>query len=55
MISLADSLVETASRPLSNGAYGSSKAALNYFTRKIHYENHKLCAFPIDLAKVNFP
>ena len=30
------------------GAYGTSKAALNYITRKIFMENETLCTFPID-------
>jgi len=28
-------------------AYGASKAAVNYITRKIHFENEHLCAFVI--------
>lgn len=31
-----------------NAAYGPSKAALNYLTRKMHFENNDLIAFPID-------
>jgi norsolorinic acid ketoreductase len=31
-----------------NTAYGASKAALNFITRKIHFENPNLIAFPIN-------
>jgi norsolorinic acid ketoreductase len=31
-----------------NTAYGTSKAALNFITRKIHFENPNLIAFPIN-------
>lgn len=31
-----------------NTAYGSSKAAVNFVTRKIHFENPDLIAFPIN-------
>lgn len=34
--------------PMQVAAYGASKAALNYVTRKIHYENEWLIAFPIN-------
>lgn len=30
-----------------NTPYGTSKAALNYVTRKIHFENPKVIAFPL--------
>ncbi|KAF2809471.1 aflatoxin biosynthesis ketoreductase-like protein nor-1 [Mytilinidion resinicola] len=33
--------------PLGSTAYGSSKAALNFLTRKIHFEHEKLCVFPL--------
>lgn len=33
--------------PWPTSAYGTSKAAVNYLTRKIHFENEKLIAFPI--------
>jgi len=29
------------------GAYGASKAMVNYFVRKIHFENEWLIAFPL--------
>ena len=32
---------------LTNAAYGASKAALNYITRKIHFENDSITAFPM--------
>lgn len=35
-------------RPFPSTAYGVSKAALNYFTRKIHFENEDLVAFSLD-------
>jgi norsolorinic acid ketoreductase len=31
-----------------NAAYGPSKAALNYLTRKMHFEHKNLIAFPVD-------
>ena len=48
MSSSAGSLGEMATRPFPSGAYGTSKAALNYLTLKMHFENPKLCAFPMD-------
>ncbi|KAL9115469.1 MAG: hypothetical protein Q9227_000790, partial [Pyrenula ochraceoflavens] len=33
--------------PYPNAAYGSSKAAVNFVVRKIHFENEGLIAFPI--------
>lgn len=48
MSSSAGSLTEMDQRPFPSGAYGTSKAALNYLTLKMHYENTNLCAFPID-------
>lgn len=35
------------SKPMPVAAYGASKAAINYITRKIHFENPNLIAFPI--------
>ena len=34
--------------PVFSTAYGASKAALNYITRKIHFENPGIIAFPIN-------
>lgn len=34
--------------PMKIAAYGSSKAALNFVTRKIHIENEGIIAFPIN-------
>ena len=33
--------------PIPNAAYGTSKAALNYLTKKIHLEHPDIIAFPI--------
>ena len=33
--------------PVPNAAYGTSKAALNWITKKIHLENEDIIAFPI--------
>jgi norsolorinic acid ketoreductase len=44
----AASLSEMATRDFPNSAYGTSKAALNYITLKIHFENPTLTAFPLD-------
>lgn len=41
-LSLVDKL------PVENTAYGASKAAVNFVTRRIHYENPELIAFPIN-------
>ena len=35
-------------RPFPMSAYGASKAALNYLTRKIHFEHEDLIAFAVD-------
>ncbi|KUJ14229.1 NAD(P)-binding protein [Mollisia scopiformis] len=35
-------------RPFPMTAYGVSKAALNYFVRKIHFENEELISFALD-------
>jgi NAD(P)-dependent dehydrogenase (short-subunit alcohol dehydrogenase family) len=34
------------------GGYGASKAALNSLTRKIHFENEWLVAFPLNPGPV---
>lgn len=34
--------------PVENTAYGASKAAANFVTKRIHYENPHLIAFPIN-------
>jgi norsolorinic acid ketoreductase len=44
----AASLSEMATRNFPNSVYGTSKAALNYITLKIHFENPTLTAFPLD-------
>lgn len=44
----AGSLGLVESLPVENTAYGASKAAANFVTRRIHYENPKLIAFPIN-------
>jgi norsolorinic acid ketoreductase len=41
-------------RPVPNAAYGPSKAALNYLTRNIHFEDPNLTAFSIDPEYVDF-
>ncbi len=33
--------------PYNVGSYGASKAAINYLTRRIHFENEKLIAFAV--------
>jgi len=48
MSSSAASLSEKEFRNFPNAAYGTSKAALNYITRKIHFENANNIAFPLD-------
>ena len=35
-------------RPFPNASYGTSKAALNFMIRKIHFEHTSLTAFPVD-------
>jgi norsolorinic acid ketoreductase len=45
--SVVSSITDVGKFPLPNTAYGTSKAALNFIIRKIHYENPKLIAFPI--------
>ncbi|KAK2766855.1 hypothetical protein FQN54_006169 [Arachnomyces sp. PD_36] len=44
----AASLGDMEKRNFPNANYGTSKAAVNYLTRKIHFENPNLTAFPID-------
>jgi norsolorinic acid ketoreductase len=41
------SIGDMGSMPMPVTAYGASKAAVNYITRKIHFENPSLIAFPI--------
>lgn len=41
------SIGDMGSMPMPVTAYGASKVAVNYITRKIHFENPKLIAFPI--------
>jgi len=33
--------------PVPNAVYGTSKAALNYVTKKVHLENEGIVAFPV--------
>ena len=40
-------------RPFSMGAYGISKAMLNYLTRKIHFETDNIIAFALDPGQVH--
>ena len=44
----AASMTDMEKRNFPNVAYGTSKAALNYVTLKIHFENPNLTAFPLD-------
>lgn len=48
MSTSAASLGNMQNRNFPNTPYGTSKAALNYITRKIHFENANLIAFPLD-------
>jgi norsolorinic acid ketoreductase len=41
------SIGDMGSMPMPVAAYGTSKAAVNFITRKIHFENPDLIAFPI--------
>lgn len=41
--------------PVPNAAYGPSKAALNWVTKKIHVENPDIIAFPIHPGFVRLP
>ena len=43
----AASMADMQKRNFPNVAYGTSKAALNYVTLKIHFENPNLIAFPL--------
>lgn len=43
----AGSISNMGNLPVENTAYGSSKAAANFVTRKIHFENPNLIAFPV--------
>jgi norsolorinic acid ketoreductase len=43
----AGSISNMGNLPVANTAYGASKAAANFVTRKIHFENPNLIAFPI--------
>ena len=43
----AASIGEQEKAPVPNAVYGPSKAALNWFIKKIHLENEELVAFPI--------
>ena len=47
MGSAAGSIGGIESSPVPNAAYGSSKAVLNYLTRKAHFENEGLVIFSI--------
>ncbi|CAA7265271.1 unnamed protein product [Cyclocybe aegerita] len=49
----AGSLTALIHAPLGFTAYGASKAAMNFLTRKIHYENEWLVAFPLAPGLVN--
>ena len=42
------SLADMEKRNFPNSAYGASKVALNYLTLKIHFENPRVTAFPLD-------
>lgn len=44
----AASIGNMQNRNFPNTPYGTSKAAVNYITRKIHFENPNLTAFPLD-------
>ncbi|KAF4550792.1 Norsolorinic acid ketoreductase nor1-like protein 2 [Elsinoe fawcettii] len=41
------SIADMANFPIPSGAYGASKAMLNYLVRKLHFENEALTAFVI--------
>ncbi|KAI9733425.1 MAG: hypothetical protein M1834_003509 [Cirrosporium novae-zelandiae] len=43
----AGSISNMGNLPVENTAYGASKAAANFITRKIHFENSNLIAFPV--------
>jgi norsolorinic acid ketoreductase len=44
----AGSLSNVVNLPVENTAYGASKAAVNFVTRRIHYENPHLTAFVLN-------
>ena len=44
----AASVGDMEKRNFPNANYGTSKVAVNYLTRKIHFENPNLTAFPLD-------
>jgi norsolorinic acid ketoreductase len=48
LTSTIGSIGEMDNLPVASTAYGASKAALNYITKKIHLENPKLIAFPMN-------
>lgn len=41
------SIGEMENYPLGSTAYGSSKAALNFLTRKLHFENPNMVIYPL--------
>lgn len=45
--STAGSIASQEKLPLETTAYGSFKAAVNFVTRKIHFENPKIVVFPL--------
>ncbi|KIW97627.1 uncharacterized protein Z519_01211 [Cladophialophora bantiana CBS 173.52] len=47
MASMAGAIAEMEKANVPNAVYGTSKAALNYVTKKIHLENEDIIAFPI--------
>ena len=47
MSTSAATIEDMEQRNFPNSAYGTSKAALNYLTKKIHLENEEITAFPI--------
>jgi NAD(P)-dependent dehydrogenase (short-subunit alcohol dehydrogenase family) len=52
MSSVAGSIATFIDTPVTIGGYSASKAALNSLTRKIHFENEWLVAFPLDPGPV---
>jgi len=53
MSSTVGSVGELEKYPMNSTAYGASKAALNYITRKIHFENQGMVVFPINPGLVS--
>ena len=55
----AGSISNMGNLPVENTAYGASKAAANFVTRKIHFENPNIIAFPVQpgwlQTDVSFP